>query len=172
MISIGRCRGHPPPSSRSRAILRVLDANAHIREVAVRVLPRWHIEEFPYLDSTDVAGRPKVDGSIRILSVQVWQPDRISGPRVPHPHAAAPWSSRFCLKYGCNVLPFEIGHLFENLLRGQTCCQQIQDICNPNSHSPNTGATPTLVWIECDSVQQARHLKFQPLLENSLLDFK
>jgi len=52
---------------------------------------------------------------------------------------------------GClNILFFQVGHLFQNLLMRKPSRQQVQHINDADSHPPNTGSSSALIWINRD----------------------
>lgn len=59
---------------------------------------------------------------------------------------------------GRNVFRFEIRQLFENLLLGESCRQQIEDIDNTNPHAANAGPPPALLRIHRNALDEFSHV--------------
>ena len=69
-------------------------------------------------------------------------------------------------KARADILKLQIRQLIENLLRRETACKKIQHIADTNSQAENAWAPAALLWINCDSLINARHLDY--LLQVSL----
>jgi hypothetical protein len=61
------------------------------------------------------------------------------------------------LKDSNDVFTLEIGIIIENLLNGKACCQQVQNICDADTHPSNARAAAALLRIHCDALEQIRH---------------
>ena len=59
---------------------------------------------------------------------------------------------------GRNVFRFEIRQLFENLLLGESCSKQIENIDHPNPHSANAGPPPALLRIHRNTFDEFGHV--------------
>ena len=59
-----------------------------------------------------------------------------------------------------DILKLQIRQLIENLLRCKTACKKIQHIADTNSQAANAWAPATLLWVNRDSLINARHLDY------------
>ena len=70
-------------------------------------------------------------------------------PRVPDDRASA----KRCLK----IFWFEIRHLLEDLLRGQSRRVEVEHIAHPDTHATDARPSPTLLRVHRDALGQPIH---------------
>lgn len=59
-----------------------------------------------------------------------------------------------------DIFKLQIRQFIENLLRRKAACKKIQHIADTNSQAANAWAPATLLWVNCDSLINARHLYY------------
>ena len=62
------------------------------------------------------------------------------------------------LERGPQVFAFEIGHLGEDLVGGETGREELEDVSHPNAHAPNARSPAALLGIDGDTVGKLGHV--------------
>lgn len=58
---------------------------------------------------------------------------------------------------GLKIFGLEIWHLFQDLLRREACCEEVEHVADADPHAPNTRPPAALLGVDCDSVGDRVH---------------
>jgi hypothetical protein len=57
------------------------------------------------------------------------------------------------------IFGLQIRHLFENLLRGESRGEEVEDVAHPNAHPADAGAAAALLEIDRDAIGDRIHVR-------------
>lgn len=66
------------------------------------------------------------------------------------------------LEASLNVFRLKVGEFLQNLLGGQSICQEVQDVDHPDAHASDAGPAPALLSVNRYAIHSAKILHSYP----------